>query len=72
VLEVGSPITADGPVTLHADAGRTSPRFGVYDAGTVLTVIEAGGDYAAYPVEVDGARWYRVRAPDGLVGWMQE
>jgi hypothetical protein len=72
VLEVGATITLGVPVTLYADAGEASPRFGVYDAGTVLTVIEAGGDYAAYPVEVDGARWYRVRAPDGLVGWMQE
>jgi hypothetical protein len=72
VLEEGSTITAAASVTLYADAVEASPRFGVYDAGTVLTVVEAGGDYAAYPVEVDGARWYRVRAPDGLVGWVQE
>ncbi len=72
VLDAGALITAGGTVDVYADADPTAPRFGEYPAGTVLTVVEAGGDFGGYPVEVDGRRWYRVRAPDGLVGWVPE
>ncbi|MFN8465203.1 MAG: hypothetical protein U0X20_06610 [Caldilineaceae bacterium] len=72
VLEVGAQISARDTTDVYADAAPTAQRFGEYPAGTVLTVVEAGGDFAGYPVEVDGRRWYRVRAPDGLVGWVTE
>ena len=72
VLAAGALITGGGTVDVYADAEPTAPRFGEYPAGTVLTVVEAGGDFPGYPVEVDGRRWYRVRAPDGLVGWVVE
>ena len=72
VLDAGALITAGGTVDVYADADPTAPRFGEYPAGTVLAVVEAGGDFGGYPVEVDGRRWYRVRAPDGLVGWVPE
>ena len=72
VLDAGAQITVDGTVDVYADADPTTQRFGEYPAGTVLTVVEAGGDFSGYPVEVDGRRWYRVRAPDGLVGWVPE
>ena len=72
VLDVGALITAADRVDVYADADPTAQRFGEYPAGTVLTVVEAGGEFAGYPVEVDGLRWYRVRAPDGLVGWVSE
>ncbi len=72
VLEAGTLITAGGTVDVYADADLTAQRFGEYPAGTVLTVVEAGGDFGGYPVEVEGQRWYRVRAPDGLVGWVAE
>jgi len=72
VLDAGAQITAQDKVDVFADADPTAQRFGEYPAGTVLTVVEAGGDFAGYPVEVDGRRWYRVRAPDGLVGWVVE
>jgi hypothetical protein len=72
VLDAGTVITATGRVAIYADADPAAARFGQYEAGTVLTVVEAGGDYTAYPVVVDGRRWYRVRAPDGLVGWVSE
>ena len=72
VLSPGAQITAGGTVDIYADANPTAPRFGEYPAGTVLTVVEAGGDFSGYPVEGDGRRWYRVRAPDGLVGWAAE
>jgi hypothetical protein len=72
VLDAGAPITAVGTIDVYADADPTAPRFGEYPAGTVLTVVEVGSDFGGYPVEVDGRRWYRVRAPDGLVGWVSE
>jgi hypothetical protein len=37
--------------------------------GSILTVMEPGGDFASYPVEQEGQSWVRVRAADGLVGW---
>lgn len=72
VLEAGALITAESAVDIYADADPTAQRFGEYPAGTVLAVVEAGGEFTGYPVEVDGRRWYRVRAPDGLVGWVAE
>lgn len=72
VLDAGAVITAPGRVAIYADADPAAARFGQYEAGTVLTVLEAGGGYTAYPVVVDDRRWYRVRAPDGLVGWVSE
>jgi hypothetical protein len=72
VLDPGAQITARDTTDVYADADPTAPRFGEYPAGTVLTVVEAGGDFGGYPVAVDGRRWYRVRAPDGLVGWVIE
>ena len=68
MLDAGAVITAPARVDVYADADPTAARFGKYAAGTVLTVVEAGGDFHGYPVEVDGRRWYRVRAPDGLGG----
>lgn len=72
VWEPGAQISAKDTTDVYADADPTAPRFGEYPAGTLLTVVEAGGDFGGYPVEVDGRRWYRVRAPDGLVGWVVE
>ena len=65
VLDPGAQITARDTTDVYADADPTAPRFGEYPAGTVLTVVEAGGDFGGYPVAVDGRRWYRV----ARAGW---
>ncbi len=56
-------------VRLYNDATATAPVLSVYVPGAQFTVLDPSGDYAIYPVERDGRVWYRLRAPDGLVGW---
>jgi len=72
IAEVGSRVVlidaAGAP--LRADAGETTLTLQRYAAGEAMEVVEPSGDYAAYPVTVDGRDWYRVRAADGLVGWI--
>lgn len=72
VLEVGAELTVAATVVLRAEPGRAAPGFAEYPAGSRFIVVEPHSDYAAYPVTVEGQRWYRVRAADGLVGWMVE
>lgn len=72
VLAAGAELVIDSPAALHAEPDPTSPRFAEYAAGSRLTVIEPDGDYREYPVIIEGQRWLRVRAEDGLAGWMVE
>jgi hypothetical protein len=60
-----------GDVTIYAEADAAAQVLDSYAPGVALTVLEPGGDFAGYPVEVDGEGWVRVRAADGLVGWTQ-
>jgi SH3-like domain-containing protein len=41
-----------------------------YGPGTLLGVLEPTGDHPGYPVLNEGQTWVRVRAVDGLVGWV--
>jgi hypothetical protein len=72
VLAAGAALVIDSPAAMYAEPDPTSPRLAEYAAGSNLTVIEPDGDYLEYPVIVEGQRWYRVRAEDGLVGWVVE
>jgi len=58
-------------VVLRADAGRDMPAMSAYDEGAFFVIVEPSGDYDEYPVESDGVEWYRIRAEDGLVGWIE-
>jgi len=60
---------ADQGLRLYNDATATAMVMSVYSLGAQLTVLDPSGEYAVYPVERDGQLWYRLRAPDGLVGW---
>lgn len=62
---------AVGGLRVHADASQEAPILEVYIDDTVLTIVDPSGDYATYPVQNDGAAWYRVRDQNGLVSWAE-
>ena len=68
--EVLAATDAGAGVRLSTDPGGASV-MDVFDDGTLFVIVEPSDDYEQYPVEVDGEEWYRVRAPDGLVGWIE-
>lgn len=67
---VGTEFTAALPVRLYAFAGADAPVMAIYDAGSSFAVIEPDLEYTAYPVVVEDVSWVRVRAADGLAGWV--
>lgn len=69
---VGKAVSSQAYVLLRADAGYASLVMDAFDDGSAFVVLEPSGDYAGYPVEHDDTRWVRVRAADGLVGWLDE
>jgi len=56
--------------SLRSDAGENAPVMQIYPMGDLVTILRPSGDYDGYPVVVDGVEWVRVRAADGLVGWV--
>ena len=72
VLLVGQRVVVKLPdgVTLRADAADDSLILQRYAIGEALEVLEPSGDYADYPISIGGQEWVRVRAGDGLVGWL--
>ena len=62
-------VLPDQQVRLYTDATTDALVMNVYASGERFTLLDASGDYAVYPVEQGGRRWYRLRAADGLVGW---
>jgi hypothetical protein len=69
VLVPDTPVVAYGVLRLYADVDPNGQRLAQYEAGAEFIVVEPG-DYETYPVDMNGVRWYRVRAQDGLVGWV--
>ncbi len=70
VLETDTEVKALGKMRIYADADPMSTAMAEYAVDTVFRVIEPGEDFSEYPIEINGVRWYRVRAEDGLVGWL--
>lgn len=71
IASVGSILSSGVSVPIYADADAASTVLEVYSPGAAFTVIEPAGTYAAYPVSAAGAEWLRVRASDGMAGWVQ-
>jgi SH3-like domain-containing protein len=71
VFAPGDTVAASGGrVELYADASQESIVLDTLGAGVMLEVLDVNGDFEGYPVEVEGHGWARVRAADGLVGWV--
>lgn len=70
LLEVGGVVQALGMLRVYANADPNTPPLAEYMAGNRFTVLDPPGNILVYPVESGGVRWYRVRAEDGLVGWV--
>ena len=59
-MKVTPPKGKDGQ--LRAAAGPDSDRLATFKSGTVVQVVGSA--------DVDGERWYQIKAPTGDVGWM--
>jgi len=70
IFGVGDEVQARGRLRIFAAAATDGSALAEYAAGDRFTVLNAPGNIAAYPIELNGMRWYRVRAEDGLVGWV--
>lgn len=70
ILAVGAEVQARGMLRIYAAAEPNALTLAEYAAGDRFTVLGPPGDITVYPVELSGVRWYRVRAEDGLVGWV--
>lgn len=70
VLQPGVKVTASAAVRLYAAPDTSLPALASYPAGAQFMIVAPDGEFPEYPVQVLDAPWYRVRAEDGLVGWV--
>ncbi len=63
-------VSQAGRLAVYAQAAADAPVLDSVGEGVPLTVLEPSGDYTGYPVIAGGHGWVRVRAADGLVGWV--
>lgn len=70
VIEPGVTTVNTRPVRLYAAPDTSLPALASYTAGTAFLIMEPDGEFAEYPVQVFDEPWFRVRAEDGLVGWI--
>jgi hypothetical protein len=70
VFNPGQVVTAGTDLPVHAAPTASSSVMELYAGGSSFTVLEPGLDLGAYPILADGVSWVRVRAGDGLAGWV--
>lgn len=70
ILNVDDAVVARGLLRIYAAAEPNVPTLDEYAAGDRFTILGPPDGVPIYPVELAGVRWYRVRASDGLVGWV--
>ncbi len=57
-------------IRLRAGPGLDNATLEIFNDGTIFEILPKPGNVSEYPVEADGYTWWRVRAKDGLVGWV--
>ena len=71
LIEPGSRVVGQARVLiLRVAASPSSSIMDTYGIGAEFEVLEPTDGTESYPVLVNGVAWIRVRAEDGLVGWV--
>lgn len=75
-FEIGDRVVVTGTASrglrLRAGPGLDYLTLDIFQDGDAFFVMPSNTPEQTYPVEADGYRWWRVRSPDGLVGWTVE
>jgi hypothetical protein len=65
--------TAGQGIRLRNQPGTGALTLEIIQEGAAFTILNPDGDFAQYPVEADGYRWYRIQVADdpgsNLTGW---
>jgi hypothetical protein len=55
---------------MRAEPSKSAPVLDSYGPGAFFVVMEPDGDFPSPVVLQEGEAWVRVRAEDGLAGWV--